>query len=176
MKIRGLLLFFLMSLLFGCGPKKLISYKPDNKIRADYLNDSVRVRFTILPFCHQFIFTYFYWSEKCKEPYSIQVTVTSKVQNKDSNLIIYKSLKLSTLNREYELINTQDTARAIMMEPQANGTSMNKMILDLGKIISKEKTKTFKITLQYRFNYQTGNNIVEKEFELFEESHFKSIF
>jgi hypothetical protein len=176
MKIRMVLGIALPLLLGGCGPKKTLSYKADDKIREDYLKDSVRVRFSVVPECRQIFWFYLYWTEKCKEPYTIQVSVAAKLRGKDPGLIHYQSLILSMQNRNYQLLNHHDSTTAVSMDPQPDGTSTNLLTAGLGKLVASGKPVKFKLSLLYRLNGQIENSLVEKEFESFAERRFRSVF
>jgi hypothetical protein len=162
--------------LMGCGPKKIISYKADNRIRADYLVDSVRVKFKIEPECRSIYWLYLFWTVKCGDPYTLDVSLESKHQSRDSNTVAYQSLKIMANSREYEMLNPQDTSRRITLTPSANGMSVHHFKKNLGKTITLEKAGRFKVELLYTLGTQTRSNRVEKEFNGFEERHFTSIF
>jgi hypothetical protein len=175
-KMKILIIAALVLFTASCGPYNLKSYQPDNKIRADYLVKTVRVKYRLIPKCRHLNIIYLYHSKKCKEPYTLEAEFISTRAGNDSNQVNLNSVLLKNGNREYELLSPADKNGIISLKPFPDGTFRTKRLFDLGKIVERKKTKKFNINLKYRFIDGDEINAVEKDFEYYEDIGFISPF
>ena len=163
-------------LLLGCGTQGIKSFQADNAIRADYLADSVRVTFKAIPRCRTIHWFYFWWTEKCGEPYAIQIHFVSKHKSRNSNAVQFGRLILFSENRETELLNNEAGKDIIALNPSPNGTSEYTFEVGLGSGIRETSKAPFRIVLSYKLGNQSEFSEVEKGFYFYERRRWRPLF